>query len=163
MLYIANTTKQNQVFAFRTPESSRPYFLEIQSGQQAAIGEKWSDYELKAVIAHLELFGGRPDNQVNRNMAGFTGLLYRIGSEISENNIVAGHNAVVDMQEHRSAVEATRSAIAFDNVNKKRGKRLAKLSEVTVEQEIPRHEKPTGKEVKFSVAVTEDGRDSVVV
>ncbi|MDE3023793.1 MAG: hypothetical protein KGI54_18410 [Pseudomonadota bacterium] len=163
MLYIANTTKQLQVFCFRAPETARASYVEIPSGQQVAIGQDWTRNQMDAVIQHLKLYGGRESSDVNQRLEHFTGLLYREGKAISENDIVTGHDAVVDMQEHRSAIEATRSAIAFDKANQKNRKRLAKVTEVTVEQDVPINAKPKGDEIRFSVEVSPEGKDKVAL
>jgi hypothetical protein len=159
MIYIANTTKQNWNHHFRVLESNRPFFVQIPSGSQVSVGQSWSAAQTESVVGQLEKFGARQANETSRKLDRFTGLLY----PISENQIVSGHDAVVENQERRSAAEATKSALGFDAAtrDKRTKKRLASVTEVTVKQDTPRNEKPSGNEVNFSVAVTEDGRDTV--
>lgn len=163
-LYLANTTKQHWNHCFRPPEATRFHMVQIPSGQQVELGHNWSKDQMEAVIRDLERFGARPVVDANGKMDNFPGLLYSTTKPISEDKIVAGHDAVVEAQEKRSASEATRSALAFDSTtraNKGRGKRLAKVTEVEVKQDLPRNQKPTGNEVNFSVGVSEDGRSDL--
>lgn len=162
-LYIANTTKQNFNHHFRIPEKTRAYFVRIESGTQVRVGDEWNTAQQDKVIEQLERYGGRKASAVSGNLENFPGIFYSSDKPISESQIVGGHEAVVDGQERRSAAEATKSALGFDAANRDRkrgGKRLAKVTEVTVQQDIPRNEKPTGKEVHFSVGVSEDGSSS---
>lgn len=159
-IYIANCTKQDLIHCFRVPESGRNQRVHIPSGQQSKIGDGWSQSQLEAVVKHMELFGFRNAADVSRKLSEFSGWLYSLNKPISESAIVTGHDELVDHQELRSATEASRSALAFDNSTREgkgRGKRTAKVTEVTVQQDIPAREKPTGKEVNFSLAVSEDG------
>ena len=154
MLYIANTTKQNWNHHFRVLESNRPFFVQIPSGSQVSVGQGWSTAQTDSVVLQLEKFGARSAVEVNGRLKHFTGLLYRTDKPISQNQIISGHEAVVETQQRRSAAEATKSALGFDlaNRDKRTNKRLAKLTEVTVKQDLPRNEKPTGNEVNFRLA-----------
>jgi len=159
-IYIANTTKQNFHHHYRLPEMTRPFYVRLESGNQIKIGEDWNTTQTNDFIKRLEKFGAQKASSVSGKLENFPGLFYSTDKPISESQIVGGHEAVVDGQERRSAAEATKSALGFDAANRDRkrgGKRLAKLTEVTVKQDVPRNEKPTGKEVEFSVGVSEDG------
>lgn len=162
MIYLANTTKQNWNHCYRAPETNRAQMVQIPSGRQAEIGEHWSASQTEAVIRELEKFGARPAVDANGKLDKFPGLLYSTTKPIKEDQIVSGHDAVVEMQEKRSAEEAVNSAKAFDTTtraNKGRGKRLAKVTAVEVKQDLPRGKKPSGEEVDFSMTVSEDGTD----
>ncbi len=146
-LYIGNTTKQTMVHCFRLPASDKTQMVTIESGRQEKVGDGWTSDQTDAVVKHLELFGARRSNETGMAMKGFTGLLYSVDKPISETQIISGHDAVVDNQELRSATEATRSALAFDRstrADKGRGKRLAKVTEVEVLQDIQGSQKGTG-------------------
>lgn len=161
-LYIANTTKQHWNHSFRVPEMNRPVFVRIESGTQIELGKNWGSEQTECIIRQLEKFGARRASEVSGKLENFPGIFYS-HRVISEDDIVAGHEAVVDGQERRSASEATRSALAFDVATrdkKGKGRRLAKVTEVEVRQDIPRNEKPTGKEVNLSISVSEDGSSS---
>lgn len=160
-VYVANTTKQHWHHHFRVLEMPRPFFVRIESGTQIAVGQGWNQQQTDHFIQQLEKYGARDAREVSGKLENFPGLFYSTSKPISEDQILAGHDAVVDAQERRSATEASRSALAFDVANREgrkgRGKRLAKVSEVTVTQDVPRNEKPSGKEVNLSITVSEDG------
>lgn len=164
MLYIANATKQNITHCFRAPETGRAQMVEIPSGQQQAIGQSWSTAQTDEVIKHLEIYGAREAKTIKSKTENFSGMIYSTGAPVKDHQIVAGHEAVVDNQEHTSAEEATKSALAFDMSNrvksgKSKGKRMAKETSVEVKQDIPKNEKATGQEVDFSVSVEDGGKD----
>jgi len=166
MLYIANTTKQNWNHHFRVPESNRPFFFQIPSGGQIVVGHGWTNSQQEAVIHQLEKYGARKASEISGALSKFPGLLYRTDKPITESQIIHGHEALVDAQERRSASEASRSAMAFDTVTREkkgRGKRLAKVTEVSVDQETPRGQKPDTNEVHFSLGVTENGASNFKV
>ena len=163
MLYVANTTKQNWNHHYRVIEKHRAYFMEIPSGSQVMVGHGWTKEQTDNVIRQLEKYGARPASEVSRKLENFPGLFYRTDRPISESEIVGGHDAVVESQERRSAVEATKAAAGFDLAqrDKRTKKRLAKVTEVSVEQDVPKNERPKGDEVRFSVGVSDDGQDDL--
>lgn len=163
MLYIANATKQNWHHHFRVIEKDRSFFVQIPSGTQKSIGHDWNAGQTDSVIKQLQKFGALHVNDLSRNLDKFPGLLYRTDKPISADQIESGHVAVVDAQEKRSAAEASKSALSFDAANrdKRTRRRLAKTTEVSVQQEVPYGEKIRGDEVAFSLGVAEDGRDDV--
>lgn len=165
-LFISNPSKQNVVFHFRTSvpkDNSGPMAVEIPSGRQVEIGHGWSPEEREYVIKQIEKRGGRDAAEVHATMGKFLGLLYRDNRPVTEGEIVMGHSAVLKTQEERSVAEATRAALAFDrNANQRvRGKRLARVTQVEVEQEIDPHARRTGDEVTFSLSVDPEGRGDV--
>lgn len=163
-LYIANTTKQNWNHHFRVLEKTRPYFVQIPSGTQQVIGHDWNLAQQDSVIRQLEKYGGRPAKDVNGKLESFPGIFFA-DRPISESQIVAGHEAVVDAQEKRSAAESTRSALAHDasTRDKRTRKRLASLTEVEVKQDVPARERPTGNEVSMKITVANDGDSHAVL
>lgn len=166
MIYLANTTKQHWNHCYRAPESNRAQMVQIPSGQQAMIGQQWTKEQTDAVLVELEKFGARPAIDTNGKLDKFPGLLYSTSKPISEHQIHAGHEAVVEHQEKRSAEEAVRSAKAFDvstRAQKGRGKRLAKVTGVEVHQDLPRGQRPTGNEVDFSVTVDESASSDLKI
>jgi hypothetical protein len=163
-IFIANCTKQHLEHHFRSPEQAgKAQVIRIPSGHQAEIAKGASTAVIEALVRHLEQFGFHDATRVNGKISEFSGYLYRVGKPITENQIVSGHDHLVDTQEHRSAQEATRSALAFDSATREKkgagkGRRLAKVTEVEVRQDVPRGQKPTGDEVNFSMSVTPEGR-----
>jgi hypothetical protein len=161
-LYIANTTRQNWNHHFRVPEMSRPYFVQIPAGRQVKVNENLGRDSEDAIIRQLLRYGGRNANEVSGRLEQFPGIFFRTDRAISESEIVSGHEAVLDHAERRSADEATRSALAFDAINRDSdtNQRLARETQVEIIQEVPKDQKRTGEEVNFSVSVAENGSSS---
>jgi hypothetical protein len=148
---------------YRLPESKQSLFVDIPSGQQRDIGTRdWSSSQRDFVIRQLERFGARERSQINTKLKDFGGLVYSFDKELTEEKIQVSHEVVLDNAEKRSAKEAINSAIAFDAAtrDKKTNKRLAKVSEVEVIEDVNPKERPSGKEVKMKIAVAEDGQDN---
>jgi hypothetical protein len=163
-IHIANCTKQTLRYCYRAPEQTQPKFIEIPSGHQSIIGHGWSEPQMRAVVGHMERHGFRPASESNSRLQEFAGVFYRIEKPVTETQIHTGHDALVESQQKRSAQEATRSALAFDSATrdpKNRKKRLARVTEVSVKQDVPPREKPTGDEVNFSLSVDPEGRSDV--
>ena len=158
-LFIANTTKQNWNHHFRVPEMTRAYFVKIPAGSQIKVSENLSIASEEAIIQQLQRYGGRNASDVSGKLEKFPGIFYRHSKPITESEIIAGHDAVMDHAERRSAEEATKSALGFDasNRDKHTGERLVKESEVEIIEQVPRGKKATGKEVKFGLTVSKDG------
>jgi len=155
-IYVANGTKQRLKFQYRLPESNRIYELEVHSGQQAPIGDQWSQQHVEYFIWQLENAGFKRSHETNGRMENFSGWMYSLDKPTTETQIEAGHAARVEAQERVSAVEAQRGALAMDQANrapKDKRKRLAKVTMVEVEQESDPRGTPTGNEIKMSVSV----------
>jgi hypothetical protein len=163
MLYIANATKQNWNHHYQVPEKERPFFVQIPSGSQVVLGQGWNASQIDSVVKQLERYGALHVNDLSQNIGKFPGLLYRTDKPISEDQILNGHAAVVDAQEKRAATEASRAALSFDasTRDKRSRRRLAKTTEVSVQQDVPYGEKSHGDEVNFSLGVSEDGRNDL--
>ncbi|OZA85976.1 MAG: hypothetical protein B7X56_05390, partial [Burkholderiales bacterium 34-67-9] len=98
-LYIANTTKQNTIFCFRSPEINRPQMTHIPSGAQVALGVSWSAPQTDSVVEQLHRFGGRPVSDAkSRRLDHFQGLLYSTEKPVRTDVIEVAHDAVVDQQ-----------------------------------------------------------------
>ncbi|NDU92423.1 MAG: hypothetical protein G3I10_07415 [Ferrovum sp.] len=163
-IFVANGTKQLLRYFFRVPGSTRPTMVEIPSGHQMEICKGVGPSELEAVVRHMESFGFRNAQDKTIKAGEVTGIMYRIGKHVTSDAIEAEHAAMVDTQERRSAAEATKAALGFDASTRqggKRGKRLAKVTEVTVEQDVGARQKPSGDEVHFNLSVTPEGSDNV--
>ena len=162
LIYIANCTKQNLRHCFRLPETGRNQMVSIPSGQQVKLGDGWTQSQINHIVKHMESFGFRNAKDVNGKIKNFDGVLYSIDKPVREEQIVDGHDQLVEHQEMRSAQEATRSALAFDaaTTDKRSRRRLAKVTEVSVTQDVPPNAKPTGNEVNFSLSVTPEVKDN---
>ncbi|SDH09597.1 hypothetical protein SAMN05216466_10783 [Paraburkholderia phenazinium] len=159
-IYLANCTQQHLKHCYRLRESNKLSMAEIDSGRQVLVGDNWTDSQVEGFIEHLEKCGFRRANETSRKLPEFAGLLYNVSKPVAEDQIYQGNEALVEHQEYRSASEATKSALAFDTANrapKDKRKRLAKITEITVEQDIPPRQKATGNEVKMHLTIAEDG------
>lgn len=155
-IYVANGTRQRLKLNYRLPESQRIHELDVHSGRQEVVGEQWSDTQVEYFIKQLDHAGFRRSSETNGRLENFSGWMYSVDKATSETQIRSGHEARIEAQEKISAVEAQRGALAMDQANrvpKDRRKRLAKVTQVEVEQEIGPRDSPTGNEVKMSVAV----------
>jgi len=159
-LYVSNPSKQHVTFHYRLA-SNLLASAEIPSGQQIALKISFADKD--KVIEQLHRFGARDAAESHGNMGKFLGLLYRDEFVVDSDEIRMAHAAMVETQEKRSAAEATRGALAFDlNANRgTRNKRLARVTQVEVEQQLEPHARPSGNEVAFSLSVDPDGRQDV--
>ena len=153
------------IVQYREPVNNLLASVEIMSGCQAEVGHGWTREQKEKVIRHLEIFGARDAAETHRDMGKFLGLLYRDNGLVSADEIRMGHDAVVETQEQRSATEATRAVLGFDRaVNDKtraKGRRVARTTEVEVEQLSTPDQRRTGAEVVFKMAVDPEGRTDV--
>ncbi len=164
-LYISNPSRQQTVFYYRravTRDNSGPHSIPIPSGCQVAIGQRWTKEETAYVIEQILRAGGADAAEAHGKMGAFTGLLYREGHAVDEDEIVTAHESVLKDAQDRSVKQATLGALGFDRVanttNKgRRGQRLARVTEVEVIQELPPHQHPTGDEVHFQMTIDPEG------
>lgn len=155
-IYVANGSKQRLKFNYRLPESNRVHELDVHSGRQEVIGEGWTDTTAEYFIKQLENAGFRRSSETNGRIENFSGFMYSVDKATTETQIRSGHEARVEAQEKVSAVEAQRGALAMDQANRLPGdrrKRLAKVTQVEVQQDVGPRDSPTGNEVKMSVTV----------
>jgi hypothetical protein len=171
MLYISNPSRQTVVFYYRTKiaprgttDNSGPSNVTIYSGEQVAIGQRWSPEETSYVISQIERHGGANAAEAHGRMGSrFTGLLYREVHPVDVEEIITAHESVLAAAEERSVRQTTRGALAFDvaanGASGKRGshQRIAKVTEVEVKEQLPPHTKATGNEVHFKLSVDPDG------
>lgn len=160
MLYVANATKQTMRHCFRVPEAPRITMVDIPSGTQKDISSpNWSSVQRDAVIDHLVSYGAKSEQELGSRIDGFSGIVYSINKPITSQSIEQSHDYVVDHQDHISASEATKSALAFGAPKTRNGK--AKKAEIEVEQIVPAREKATGNEIKFGLSVEAGGADTL--
>ncbi len=162
-LFISNPSKQDVIFPYRLsdnePLTKSPNAVPIPSGQQVELGHRWTEEQKAYVIKQLELHGGRDAAEAHAPLGKFTGLLFRDGFEISENEIHYAHEETVKTLTLRSKEQFTNTAAAIDaSINPGRGgKRRAQLTELSLRQELPPGERPKGDEVDFSMKIAPDG------
>lgn len=160
MLYIANATKQHRVFFFRSPEVRRPQRLDIPSGRQVALGSRWTASEVEHVVRQLDGLGAKRVQDVrNTHLDHFHGLIYSFDKVVKEDDIQAGHEAVVDHQHRRAAAEVAKGAAAVDLKLRdgRTGKRRAKATGVSIKQDLPNGVKPSPDDINTDISIEEDG------
>ena len=162
-LYIANTTRQHHTIQVRVPESNRVLLIHIRSGHQWESGTNLSETQLSAIVAHLELFGGKPVSALRGPKGkGFSGYIFS-NKRIDVDSIMSGNEIVLDEAQDRSVETATASALANDiiinDAGSGRGKRLAKVTGIEVVEETAKGKRSSGKEMHMSLEVTPQGRD----
>ena len=167
-LYISNNTRQHLVFNFREPVNGKTRHVEIKSGTQVALGDRWSPEQRRAVIDQLVFQTGAVDAaELYGKLTGFEGFSYREDGVISEEEIRMGHEAEMQTREERAVAGATKAALGFDRAVRKReapGARAnppATETNVEVVQERARGERPRKDDVRFGLSVTPEGRGDV--
>jgi len=135
-LFITNTTKQDWDFHYRLSVhtgQSAPH-RKIPTGTQCEM-KGLSDEDGKSVMRQLERFGARDAAEAHGALGTFTGILYRVGAPVDSEEILMGHDAVVDTQEKRSIDQTQKSALGFDRAVQalgRGGQRVAKQTTVEV-------------------------------
>jgi hypothetical protein len=167
-LYISNPTKQDQVLNYRLlladrAEDRLARSVFIPSGKGELILQGAPAAVVENVILQLERFGARDAAEAhNRALGRFSGVLYRRDGEISTDEILEGHDAIVATQQQRSVEQTVNAALGFDRgINGgKRGQRRARTTQVEVLQEVPAGQRATGDEVVFGLTVDPDGSET---
>lgn len=161
-LYLVNATKQNHRFQWRMPETSKTVHFAVPSGHQIRVDEGLNSAQIDDMISHFERYGYRKVDDISSKLLNFDGLMYG-PKVIKEDDFHTAHDAVVEMQEKRSAAESTRSALGMEKgARDKRNKRHRLAKEVSVE--IVQHvdqRNVTGNEINMSLTVAEDGSTNV--
>lgn len=163
-MYIANTTRQNIHFWCRLPERRGPTPIQIPAGTQVIVGSKWTKGEVEAFVNQIEEFGGRQAGEANKKLKKYAGLLYSFDKPVSDDQFLTAHEKVKEDQHNRAVVELTKAAAGRDVAvrrNSKDGK--AKSTSLSIEQDVPFNQRPTGQEVKFGMTIAPDGHDSVTL
>lgn len=133
----------------------------IPSGSQVEIPGVDTAGAMEYAIKDLRRYGAREANELRgKRLESFPGMIYSQDKPVSVENIQVGAELVEDAQDRRAADEAVKSAKAADVVMRdpKTRRRMSKTTEVSVQQDVPRGVKPSGKEVAMQVTVAEDGK-----
>lgn len=80
-LYIANTTKQRQIFAYRKLETGRLIQIPINHGDQMMVLDG-STEEVDAVVQHHQVYGLVDSTKIDQSQA-FVGLCYSLNKPVS--------------------------------------------------------------------------------
>ncbi|MCK6990144.1 hypothetical protein [Enterobacter asburiae] len=87
-LYIANTTKQRQIFAYRKLETGRLIQIPINHGDQMMVLDG-STEEVDAVVQHHQVYGLVDSTKIDQSQA-FVGLCYSLNKPVSASVIEKG-------------------------------------------------------------------------
>lgn len=169
MLYITNDTKQNWVLQYRRyggegGQLLGPFTSQIPSGSQIELGRDWPEEDVHFLVRQLEGHGAIESSQLDRQVRRHTGLQYRFERPVTADKIEQGHDKVVESQQKRSAEEATKAALGFDHLANQLGRgrrRVARMTEVEVEQLHDPRGRPTGDEIHFKLGVDTEGNEPV--
>lgn len=145
-LYIRNTSAQPFIVNCRIPEMNKVYILELHPRRTETVRHLNSG-QLEALIDHLSRFGGVDRKTLHGRIDDFQGLVYSLDKPISEEEVLAGYEAVADHQQDRAVRQATRAAVAAGT--RQTTEHRAKSSEVELEQENG----PVKKRARMKVAV----------
>lgn len=96
-LFVANTTKQRNIFVYRVLETGRLRQIPIEPGSQMMVLDGSSD-EVNAVIEHHAIYGLINSKNIDQSKA-FTGLCYSIDKPVSSSVI---EKAIRDNDDHLS-------------------------------------------------------------
>lgn len=163
MLSLANPSRQNHIFNYREPVNNLVQHVRLGEGERTIIGHGWTAEQQAKVIQQLERNGARPATDVSRSMTRFFGLIYSDVRDVTPDEIADGFVAQLQTREDRTAEAATKAALGFDRSARQESRQRpkARTTETTVEQELVRGQRPTGKEVAFGLIVDPDGRSDV--
>lgn len=131
-LFIANTTKQRNIFTFRTLETGRLRQIPIEHGSQMKVLDG-STEEVEAVIQHHQIYGLVDSTKIDQSKA-FVGLCYSVNKPVSA--------AVIEKTIRDNDVHLTRNAhnrrqasvAALDSTLRESGTGYTGEMEVSVEQ-----------------------------
>lgn len=131
-LFIANTTKQRNIFTFRTLETGRLRQIPIEHGSQMMVLDG-STEEVEAVIQHHQIYGLVDSTKIDQSKA-FVGLCYSVNKPVSA--------AVIEKTIRDNDVHLTRNAhnrrqasvAALDSTLRESGTGYTGEMEVSVEQ-----------------------------
>ena len=143
-LFVANSSKQSLKFWYRVPGETQRRLVLIPSGQQVALPGVDGKHEADQVIRYIQTLGGRSASELSgRTLKAFPGIIYSADKPVSVENYEIGNEAVEQHQNQRAAEAAVQSAKAYDLTLRDKGgkRRVAKVTEVSVKQEIPRGQK----------------------
>ena len=156
-IYLINPTRQHWQFHYRTPTDNLLAMVEIRSGQQVSIGEKWNPEQTEKVLVQLQRHGGREAQEFNGLVNRFSGLMYSLTDPATKDDILTVNQVVEETVQQRSVDEAVKAAAGFDRaanaVTSGPRRRPARITQVEVEQQLQPHERATGDEVHFSLTV----------
>lgn len=166
-IYIANTTKHNHRFFYYTQVKGDRYFVDIPSGGQVQIPQDLTKTQVDYILKQIERYGGRDVSQVTEHTPNYSGLSYHVDQTVSEEEILIGHEAVIENAEVRAIEEVSKAASGLDIItrdgdniqDKIRGKRRSKVTEVQIVQESADPNVSPDSLINTTFKVTPEGRE----
>jgi hypothetical protein len=154
-LYIANTTKQRQIFAYRKLETGRLIQIPINHGDQMMVLEG-STEEVEAVIQHHQVYGLIDSTKIDQSQV-FIGLCYSVNKPVSASVI---EKTIRDNDVHLTRGAHGRrqaSVAALDSSLRESGTGYSGEMEVSVEQAKSRDDNDDIEEVNETIATQRAG------
>ncbi|MEH5014090.1 hypothetical protein [Phytobacter diazotrophicus] len=154
-LFVANTTKQRNIFVYRVLETGRLRQIPIEPGSQMMVLDGSSD-EVNAVIEHHAIYGLINSRNIDQSKA-FVGLCYNIDKPV-ESSVI--EKAIRDNDHHLSrGAHQTRQAslAALDKTLSENESGYAGEMEFTVEQVKGRDENDDTPTVNEAIVTEKAG------
>lgn len=154
-LFVANTTKQRNIFVYRVLETGRLRQIPIEPGSQMMVLDSSSD-EVNAVIEHHAIYGLINSRNIDQSKA-FVGLCYNIDKPV-ESSVI--EKAIRDNDHHLSrGAHQTRQAslAALDKTLSENESGYAGEMEFTVEQVKGRDENDDTPTVNEAIVTEKAG------
>ncbi len=166
-IYLANTTKHHHRFFYYLQKAGNRFFVDIPSGGQRDLPQDMSKTQVDYVIKQIQQYGGRDVSQVTEHTPDYSGLAYHVDQTVTEDEILIGHEAVVENAEVRAIEEVGKVASGLDiitrdgeSINEKlRGRRRSKMTEVQIMQESADPDISPDKLINSTFKITNEGRE----
>jgi len=119
------------------------------------------------VLEQIQRYGGKDVAQVTEHTPDYSGLSYTVDETVSEDEILIGHEAVVENAEVRAIEEVAKVASGLDIITrdgesikeKMSGKRRSKMTEVQIIQESADPNANPDSLINSTFKITTEGRD----
>jgi len=148
-LYVANTTKQEHLFAYYLPENARPFSHSIRAGAQIEISGP--QHEIDSIIHQHAIYGLVEANKVKK---GFGGLCYRIDKPVSLDAIEQGLAQTAQDKIEQALDSRKVTAAAADMVLSQKAQEMGLQQKAPLEVEVIEESKnPFETSGKFSETI----------
>lgn len=154
-LFIANTTKQRQIFAYRKLETGRLVQIPIKHGEQMMVLDG-STEEVDSVIQHHQVYGLNDSTKIDQSQA-FVGLCYSINKPVSASVI---EKTIRDNDIHMTRGAHNRrqaSVAALDSSLRESGTGYSGEMEVSAEQAKGRDDNSEADMVNETIVTEKSG------
>ncbi|OKP23339.1 hypothetical protein [Serratia fonticola] len=154
-LFIANTTKQRQIFAYRKIETGRLVQIPINHGDQMMVLDG-STEEVDSVIQHHQVYGLIDSTKIDQSQA-FVGLCYSINKPVSASVI---EKTIRDNDIHLTRGAHNRrqaSVAALDSSLRESGTGYSGEMEVSAEQAKGRDDNSEADMVNETIVTEKSG------